>query len=380
MPFQATNPHAGTPSVSAVLDATVDGLIVLSGEGRILFANQSVEAMLCHSPGALKGVDSRALVYGDDVQWHQHALTEALGRKPLRLRTNLLRADGSVIPVEMTLSTVAFAADRGIVCVIRDLEETLEVERQLNRLQADLMHMARVSAMNEMGAALAHELNQPLTAAGLYLQAAQGSPQALGADNPLLAKALNEIRRAGTIIQRIRSFVEKKEMVESVVDVLALLEDALDLVRWGSSSKPVVTVQASPDVPQVRVDHVQIEQVILNLLRNAFEAVEHEPEPRIAITLDWHNGRVRLTISDNGPGVPETMRDQLFTAFATSKSNSLGVGLVISRSIAQNHGGGLFFTPRTDGPGASFTLELPPADPVLSAETNRTTQRQAGAE
>ncbi|MEI8147351.1 MAG: ATP-binding protein, partial [Alphaproteobacteria bacterium] len=233
----------------------------------------------------------------------------------------------------------------------------------------DLLHMARVSAMDERGAALAHELNQPLTAVMLYLQAV-GRAHSRAAETgrpvefetsikPILDKAVREAERAGNIIQRMRQFVEKREPERRLVELNPLVDDAVELTLLGYRRGTQVQRRLAEPSPTVMVDTIQIQQIVVNLVRNALEAVKSTPEPVIRISTLSHGATVRLTVTDNGPGVPADAIPNLFKAFSSSKRTGLGLGLAISRTIAQNHGGDLTVDPGGKGKGASFTLELP---------------------
>eukprot|EP00752_Nemacystus_decipiens_P018972 g17028.t1 len=275
--------------------------------------------------------------------------------------------DGSDFPLELSVGEALTPEGRQFVGIVRDLRPRKAVERRLNQLQAELVHLARVSAMDEMGSAVAHELNQPLTAVMLYLQAVTRRIQALNGDGPkdpviveTITKAKREAERAGNIIQRMRHFVEKREPDRRVVKLRPLIEDTLELTRVGTNSEGIVMhVDVADDIPSVEVDPVQIQQILVNLLRNAFEAVRGSTNPHVLVSADASPTTVTISVSDSGPGIPQEVHARLFKAFATSKRTGMGLGLSISRSIAQNHGGDLTVDPGGSGRGATFMLSLP---------------------
>jgi two-component system, LuxR family, sensor kinase FixL len=234
-------------------------------------------------------------------------------------------------------------------------------------LQADLVHIARVSAMDEMGAALAHELNQPLTAIMLYLQAATrtlSKAEASGAMpgatfRQVLDKAVHEAERAGSIISRMRHFVEKRDPHRKVVNLNAVVEEAVELTVLGQRNAGSLRRDFAQNLPHAVVDPVQIQQVVVNLLRNAFEAVKGRSDAIVTVRTGRTPTMLTVTIEDTGPGLPPSMLPNLFKAFSTSKRTGMGLGLSISRTIAQNHAGDLTVDPGGDGRGASFSLHLP---------------------
>src|SRR5262245_15648019 len=274
--------------------------------------------------------------------------------------------DGTVFPIELSVSEAHTPDGRQFVGIVRDMRARKGEETRLNQLQADLGHMARVSAMDEMGAALAHELNQPLTAVMLYLQAikrAHDSDPGRGilseTARVIFEKALREAERAGNIIQRMRYFVEKREPRRRFLDLNPLVDDAVELTLLGSPPGAQIARSLAPDLAPVAVDPVQIQQVVVNLLRNALDAVSVNPAPEVLVSTRMRDDTVELTVCDNGPGISPEALPYLFKAFASSKSSGLGLGLAISRTIAQTHGGDLTVDPGGHGRGACFTLHLP---------------------
>jgi two-component system sensor kinase FixL len=238
------------------------------------------------------------------------------------------------------------------------------MEQRVNQLQGDLVHMARVSAVNEMGAALAHELNQPLTAIMLYLQglvhalSKHETPPLNDAEQAILTKAIKETERAGQIIQRMRHFIEKKQSERKSITLRYLIEDAVELVRL--SARQAVKIESHYDKNQhVEVDPIQIQQILVNLLRNACEAVQGQEHPWIRITSERQEPNIILSVTDSGPGIPAHDVPNLFKTFSSQKKNGMGLGLAISRSLAQSHGGDLTVDAGGEGVGATFRLKLP---------------------
>lgn len=367
----------------SVLDTAVDGIIVSDDKARILIFNKACERLFGFTASEVIGRNMNMLMPPDYGDAHDGFLSNykntgvrkiiGIGRE-VRAR----HRDGTVFPVELSVGEAQTPDGRQFIGILRDVRARKEAEQRLNQLQTDLLHMARVSAMDEMGAALAHELNQPLTAVMLYLQAigraqtkAQQAGTAIDFDKlmrPVLDKAVKEAERAGNIIQRMRQFVEKREPERRQRDLNALVDDAVELTLLGYRRGTRVTRDLQDDLPPVTVDAVQIQQIVVNLVRNALEAVKGVAEPIISVRTRVDGRTIKLTVGDNGPGVPAEALPNLFRAFSTSKRTGLGLGLAISRTIAQNHGGDLVVDPGGDGRGAAFTLELPDLslqDPAL---------------
>jgi two-component system, LuxR family, sensor kinase FixL len=225
----------------------------------------------------------------------------------------------------------------------------------------DTAEETRAAGMDAMGAALAHELNQPLTALMLYLQSLKRIERGSGSldSRELLDKALNEAERATDIVRRMRRLSLRPEPDRRPVDLNVLCRDVIDLALLGVPRRPRLRTSLAPDLPIVQADPVQLRQVIVNLLRNAAEAAAGSKSPAVFLSTAVHDSAVQLTVADNGPGVDPQIASKLFRAFETSKSNGQGLGLAISRMIAQNHGGDVVMKSAAGEQGAVFALLLP---------------------
>ncbi|WP_415718063.1 sensor histidine kinase [Roseibium sp.] len=223
--------------------------------------------------------------------------------------------------------------------------------------------MTRISALDEMGAAIAHEINQPLTAVLLYLQSVSRKAKKDGSFDPLIldviGKAEKEAERAGEIIQRMRQLVEKKAPDRQTIDVAELVRTSLEMAELGLGEEDsFLQARLEDNLPALQADPVQIRQILINLLRNAREAVADQSTRKVVLLVRRNDEFLEFRVTDNGPGVPEEIMEGLFRAFTGAKHKGVGLGLAISRSIAQNHGGDLRLENGTDG-GASFVLTLP---------------------
>jgi two-component system, LuxR family, sensor kinase FixL len=356
----------------SVLDTAVDAIIIIDDRARILVYNQACERLFGYKAAEALGQNVRLIMPDEYARDHDRYLSDYANtghRKIIGIgrEVRAQHRDGTVFPVNLSVGEAITPAGRRYIGIIHDLRQRVENEERLNQLQANMVHMARVSTMDEMGAALAHELNQPLTALMLYLQAVERACERPESGNPIpenilavLRKAVREAERAGNIIQRMRQFVEKRDPQRRLVDINPLIADALELTKFGT--RPGITsikCHFEPDLPQVFVDPVQIQQILVNLARNALEAVKGRSNPEVTIATRRDARGVSIQVEDNGPGIQADAIPDLFKTFASSKAGGLGLGLAISKSIAQSHGGTLEVDPGGKGRGAQFILTLP---------------------
>lgn len=247
------------------------------------------------------------------------------------------------------------------------VSERRRAEAKLREHQAQLAHVSRLSMAGELAATLAHELNQPLAAIVNYTRAAQrllrATPEAERLDTVqgALDKAVAQADRAAQIIKRLRSFLRKGENRPAPTLIGDILADVLDLARADAVQQAVeLRIELSHPLPPVRADKIQIEQVVLNLMRNSMEALADTPQPRrfIIFSAAAAGDVVEIAVSDGGPGIAPEIEDLLFTPLATTKAEGMGLGLSIARSIVEAHGGRLWAEPRAGG-GAVFRFTLP---------------------
>jgi len=278
------------------------------------------------------------------------------------------RNDGSTFPMEVSVGEMRSGEQRFFTGFLRDISERQETERRLHHLQDELAHISRLTALGEMASALAHELNQPLSAIASYVK---GSVRLLEAENvererlrDALSKAGDQALRAGEIIKRLREFVAKGE-TERRPEILAkVVEEASLLALVGAKEHGVkVLFDFAEHVPAVIIDKVQVQQVVLNLIRNALDELIASPVREIRVTARRHEpGWALVAVADTGPGVSPDFAAQLFQPFMTTKAAGMGIGLSISRSIVEAHGGRIWAEPNPGG-GALFQFTLPLAAP-----------------
>lgn len=272
------------------------------------------------------------------------------------------RRDGSTFPMELAVGEMRTSEGRFFTGFVRDLTERQQAQARLQEVQEDLVRVSRLTALGEMASALAHELNQPLAAITNYLKGSKRLLQAQGTSDDRLTHAIseaaNQALRAGEIIRRLRDFVARGESERRIEDLLALVEEAGALALVGAREAGIqVELDMDPLVGRVLVDKVQIQQVLLNLIRNAMEAMENTKSKRLAIRVSAEEDMARVSVSDTGSGIGSDTAEHLFEPFRTTKRNGMGVGLSISRTIIEAHGGKIEFEALPQG-GTVFHLTL----------------------
>ena len=278
------------------------------------------------------------------------------------------RRDGSTFPMELAVGEMQVGERRFFTGFVRDLTERQQTEARLQELQSELVHVSRLTAMGEMASGLAHELNQPLSAIANYLRGARrllakedGVDKAMVSD--ALDKAAGQALRAGDVIHRLRDFVGRGEIERHVESLSKLIEEASALALVGAKELGVrVIMQFDQKADSVLADRVQIQQVVINLLRNAIDAMKGAKRRELTVrVLSQADGFTLVSVSDTGSGMSNEVRGRLFEPFMTTKKDGMGVGLSICRTIVEAHGGSIWAENNADG-GATFNFTLPLAE------------------
>ena len=360
--------------LQSILETVPDAIITIDEHGDIESFSPAAERLFGYAAEEVVGGNVNILMPSPYHERHDGYLARYLAtgeRRIIGIGRVVVgkRKDGTNFPMELAVGEAIIAGKRLFTGFVRDITERQQTKKRMQELQAELMHVDRLSAMGQMGAALAHELNQPLTAIVNYLQACR---RMLGAQvetvpprvDEALEKAIAQAARAGEIIRRLRQFVGKGDDKRRFEDLNNVVEEASALALVGAKQQGVrVMLELGRDLPLIALDKVQIQQVVLNLVRNAVEAMSATDERLLTIATGQFAKQgvgllAQVRISDSGSGLAPAVLDQLFRPFVTTKEGGMGVGLSICRSIVEAHGGQIWAEPNLPG-GTSFTFTLP---------------------
>jgi two-component system sensor kinase FixL len=388
----------------SILETVPDAMIVIDERGYILSFSAAAERMFGFSEEEVLGENVSMLMPSPDRERHDGYLERYLrtGERRIIGIGRVLTArhrDGATFPIELSVGEARIGDDRVFTGFIRDLTERQEAELRVHDLQSVLAHVQRVSEMGTLATSLAHELNQPLTAIANYVETARdmleqnanniaaieqliGEPGAANAEGETRARellndnadtiaivreALDECAsqsvRAGQIVRRLRDFISRGDTERRIESLQRLITEASALALVGAGDQNIeVDVRLDPVADRVLVDRIQIQQVLLNLIRNAIEAMSDSPVRRLLIYSEREaGGFLRVTVADSGPGLAEEIAEQLFEPFRSTKSTGMGLGLSISAAIVDAHGGRIWAEPSKLG-GTAFHFTIIDAD------------------
>lgn len=365
----------------SILATVPDAMVVIDAAGLILSFSAAAERLFGYSEAEVRGRNVELLMPSPDREKHDSYIRRYLATGvPRIIGTGRVliarRSDGTAFPIELSIGEATTPEGRVFTGFVRDLTERQQSARRLHDLQAELNRISRISAMGSLAAALAHELNQPLTAIANYLEAARDlivRPDAPAQDGgvgkpedenaALVLEAVTEAAaqsiRAGQIVRRLRDFIARGESEKRIEPLGKLVAEAQALALIGIGEGEVDVQIDLADAPaMVLVDRIQIQQVLFNLLRNAIEAGGNAARKQVRIAArSAPDDMVELTVSDNGPGLGATPARHMFEPFQSSKADGMGLGLSICRTIIEAHGGRIWFQPdRPHGSTFHFTL------------------------
>jgi len=363
------NALAREAHLKSILDTVPDAMIVIDERGIVQSFSSAAERLFGYIPADVIGTNIKRLMPSPYRENHDGYLERYLRtgeRRIIGIGRVVVgeRQDGSTFPMELSVGEMRSGNQRFFTGFIRDLTERQQTEARLQELQSELVHISRLTAMGEMASALAHELNQPLSAIANYMKGSrrllEGNQDDQSATlRDVMDKAADQALRAGEIIRRLRDFVARGESERRVESVTKLVEEASALALVGAKDRGIrVRFLFDPTNDLILVDKVQIQQVLLNLMRNAIEAMEGCPKRDLTIsTTPAGDDMVSITVTDTGAGIAPEMASQLFQPFVTTKRHGMGVGLSISRTIVEGHGGQIVCEPNPEG-GTIFRFSV----------------------
>ena len=361
--------------LESILKSVPDAMIVIDQAGTMIAFSRAAEELFGYDSDSMIGQNVKILMAGHDHSHHDRYISNYLetGEKQIIGIGRVVeakRSDGSIIPIELKIGEAQLEGRRLFTGFIRDLSDQKAAEHRLAQMQAELSNFSRLSAVGTMASAMAHELNQPLTAVANYLQAARdllSTPDAETVEvvKEALGAASAQSIRAGQIVRRLRDYVSRGEIETQAVAPRALVQEAISLSKIGFDG-PLARIieQIDPDLPPVMADRLQIRQVIVNLIKNAMEALSESSKPMVWVSAELEgDDAVRISVRDNGPGFVEEHGHSLFDPFRSSKPNGMGLGLSICHTIVDAHGGRIWAESGKTEAGATMAFTLKRAAP-----------------
>ncbi len=353
--------------LNAVVETAVEGIITIDTRGVIESINPAAQRLFGYGADEAIGEKVNMLMPPPQREEHDDYIDRYLHTGEAKVigigcEVMGLRKDGSQFPMELAISEVLLPNRRLFTGIIRDISERRLAEKRERERLAEHAHAARLAALGEMASGIAHELNQPLTAIVSFSDACQNLLQKEKVPQEVITDALTQISeqgiRAGRIIRRLRQFVKTGTLDQEIVNLNAVIKDVVAMVDHEIHMHEVdVKLHLTKYLPGVWADKLQIEQVVLNLVWNAIEAMDASERRQLDIETIQHNNKVEVKIRDTGCGFSGNT-DHLFTAFYTTKEKGTGLGLSISHRIIEAHHGELKAMPNSAG-GATFAFSLP---------------------
>ena len=350
----------------AIFDSVPGMLYLYTAQGRLLRWNRQHESMTGYTTEELAHTELKDLFEGEDLATVTAAWKRAFAGQRITIEVNVKARGGATIPCLLTGVRLEFKGQPHLVGIGFDLTEYRKAEQEVMRQRNELAHLSRVTMLGELSGSIAHELNQPLTAILSNAQAAQRflahgdvDLEELGA---ILADIVEEDKRAGEIIRGLRLMLKKSDAQRQTINLNDMVQEVLTLVRSDLLNQIVSAhTELMPSLPAVKGNRVQLQQVLLNLVLNACDAMRGNPttDRRFYIRTEMSGSEaVTLSVTDRGKGIPSDKFEQVFQPFFTTKQDGLGLGLAVCRSIITAHGGKLWAANSPER-GAIFSFTLP---------------------
>jgi two-component system sensor kinase FixL len=354
----------------SILDTVPDAIIAIDERGLIESFSPAATRLFGFEADEVLGKNIKMLMPAPYREQHDNYLAHyrSTGEKKVIGIGRIVvgqRRDGSTFPMELSVGEAHVGERRSFTGFVRDISERQGTERRLAELQSELLHVSRLSDMGQMSSAIAHELNQPLTAISNYVKAARrtldsSDPLALRRAQEMMDKAAQQVLRAGAIIRNLREFVEKRETNRAPESLNKVVEESIALGLVGMAHLGIHTrLELEPAMAPVLIEKIQIQQVLINLIRNGIEAMEEVRVRELVIsTATDGSDFAQVTVRDSGPGLTREVQQRLFQPFVTTKENGMGIGLNICQSIVEAHGGNIVAF-AVEPSGTCFRFRLP---------------------
>lgn len=366
-----TRKQESNQPLDALLNAAVDAIVIIDGEGLIVRVNQAAVEMFGYSGEFLQDRNVSLLMPDPERSQHDEYLKKYnAGGKPAIIgigrEVTALHADGSTFPIHLSVGEITGQARASFVGIIRDQSEEKATLNTVKELETHLAHADRLVVLGELTAGIAHEINQPLTAIAAF---ADAGARLLGSDVPgadaeldnVCQRIAQQARRAGDVVNRLRKLSRRGDLTKASHEIEVMINNVLMLFEHELRNAGIELVTSiEPGLPVLVVDEIQIQQVLVNLVKNSLDAMQAAgtENPMIRVQAQQSAKKLDIDVLDNGPGVPGDFVKKLFEPFYTTKLHGVGLGLSICKNIAIAHGGKLTYGKSEYG-GARFTLSLP---------------------
>ena len=363
----------GEDKLRRVVDAALDGMVVIDSSGTVLLYNAACERLFGYSSQEVLGKNVNLLMTPRDRRNHDTYIGNYLRTgmaKVIGMGRDVTgrRKDGATVPLRLSVGELRDDTEATLfIGTLHDLTETLRTRARIEELQSELMQVARVSAVGEMGSALAHELTQPLSAVVGFVEASAALIDQGGGEMPAkvreyMDQAVAQSLRAGDVIRLLREFVARGDTERSVQDINTVVEETCRLATLGAATDGIdLELNLAEGLPPVLIDHIQIQQVVLNLIRNSMDALSDSEAPAIIVATELGLETVEVVVCDNGPGLSPEVQERVFEPFVSTKPDGIGIGLSICRTIVEAHGGRIAVDAGGNR-GTAFRFSLPVFD------------------
>ena len=363
----------GEDKLRRVIDSALDGMIVIDSSGTVLLYNAACERLFGYPAKEVLGNNVKMLMTQPDRKDHDTYIRNYLRTGTARIIGNGRdvtgrRKDGSTVPIRLSVGELRDGHDAPLfIGSLHDLTAALQAREHIEELQLELMQVARASAVGEMGSTLAHELTQPLSAVSGFVEASAALLDQSDGEIPArvreyMDQAVAQAQRAGAVVRLLCEFTARGDTERSVENINAAVEEICGMATLGTATESIdLELNLAANLPPVLIDHVQIQQVVLNLVRNSVDALSGLDCGTITVATLPGGDMVEVAVSDNGPGLAPDVRERVFEPFVSTKPDGIGIGLSICRTIVEAHGGRIAVDTGTKC-GTGFRFSLPVFD------------------